>query len=380
MSSAAFLWNWWQLERKPDDLKSVSNALTCASQHHGTLSDDAKQELTRMTTEFRDRQRQEKGAIQKLVAFRRRRARLRNAVRVMRHFSLVPMKDMWRPRCATTAAKRGPPVPKQIVEKCVGEMSGRDLRSLPLLTCNAVRIAEGAELALTFAWNPQLHITMFWLANRVKKLLEPKQSEPKQVERRKKLKDRRVKAQTRPQEQSSRGAGAMDDTVQPSKPYQPPSEIDLASLLPFRRPTQRTPQRTPHARARPPVLSEESLQGFVEAQRQEMERYSPSRPLQTPAPPPTSAPPMVVVPLSEASPIAPKGQRKPPLVADDVSTIGPNMCIVCMDEEKDHLFLPCKHLVCCGGCAKKIMQQREQRSCPFCRAPIENDIPGIKGL
>jgi hypothetical protein len=60
------------------------------------------------------------------------------------------------------------------------------------------------------------------------------------------------------------------------------------------------------------------------------------------------------------------------------STIGATRCIVCMEEDKDQLFLPCKHVLCCGGCAKKLMDTT--RLCPTCRAPIKQVIGGLKGI
>ena len=40
-------------------------------------------------------------------------------------------------------------------------------------------------------------------------------------------------------------------------------------------------------------------------------------------------------------------------------------CIVCMEEEREALFLPCGHLVCCRKCAGKT-----KRKCPICRKSV----------
>jgi len=58
------------------------------------------------------------------------------------------------------------------------------------------------------------------------------------------------------------------------------------------------------------------------------------------------------------------------------STIGDARCAICMDEEKDQLFLPCKHVACCHSCASKIMKAKKE--CPLCRAPIKKLIGGVK--
>ena len=58
------------------------------------------------------------------------------------------------------------------------------------------------------------------------------------------------------------------------------------------------------------------------------------------------------------------------------STVGAARCIVCMEEDKGSLFLPCKHLICCATCAKTIMASAK-KECPKCRAPIKTVIDGI---
>jgi rubrerythrin len=46
-------------------------------------------------------------------------------------------------------------------------------------------------------------------------------------------------------------------------------------------------------------------------------------------------------------------------------------CIVCLDKQPDVLFLRCKHLVCCNGCAETIMRGAAAgASCPTCRKPL----------
>jgi len=47
-------------------------------------------------------------------------------------------------------------------------------------------------------------------------------------------------------------------------------------------------------------------------------------------------------------------------------------CIICMDNERTHLFEPCSHLKCCSGCAQRIIADKQ--CCPVCR----HNITGIK--
>ena len=43
-------------------------------------------------------------------------------------------------------------------------------------------------------------------------------------------------------------------------------------------------------------------------------------------------------------------------------------CIICLNNERNNLFLPCKHLVCCSSCIKKI------KFCPLCQKEISSNI------
>jgi len=45
-------------------------------------------------------------------------------------------------------------------------------------------------------------------------------------------------------------------------------------------------------------------------------------------------------------------------------------CVICQEEEKTTLLMPCRHLCLCGGCAAR----PELENCPLCRAPIESRI------
>ena len=46
------------------------------------------------------------------------------------------------------------------------------------------------------------------------------------------------------------------------------------------------------------------------------------------------------------------------------------LCVVCCEKEKSCLFLPCKHLCCCEGCAT----DRRLTQCPICRKDIDDTV------
>ena len=43
-------------------------------------------------------------------------------------------------------------------------------------------------------------------------------------------------------------------------------------------------------------------------------------------------------------------------------------CKICLDAEVDQLFLPCRHIICCGDCARKVAR------CPVCREIIQGTV------
>jgi len=44
------------------------------------------------------------------------------------------------------------------------------------------------------------------------------------------------------------------------------------------------------------------------------------------------------------------------------------VCTICLDKKKDTVFLPCKHLSCCYGCAERLRNQ----PCPICRGKVQD--------
>lgn len=44
-------------------------------------------------------------------------------------------------------------------------------------------------------------------------------------------------------------------------------------------------------------------------------------------------------------------------------------CVLCFDEQKDTVFIPCGHLACCRSCSKQVSK------CPICRKAITHTVP-----
>lgn len=43
------------------------------------------------------------------------------------------------------------------------------------------------------------------------------------------------------------------------------------------------------------------------------------------------------------------------------------LCSICMENIKTHAFLPCGHMISCGGCSELVM--KTSKACPVCRSP-----------
>jgi hypothetical protein len=60
---------------------------------------------------------------------------------------------------------------------------------------------------------------------------------------------------------------------------------------------------------------------------------------------------------------------KKPAASADAPEDDATMCVVCLVERKDHVFIPCGHLCACEGCATEITNMKDP-TCPMCRAPF----------
>jgi len=55
----------------------------------------------------------------------------------------------------------------------------------------------------------------------------------------------------------------------------------------------------------------------------------------------------------------------------DAIPVDDKICIVCMENDKDSLMLPCKHLMLCQVCIERV------DDCPYCKTKIDSRICGI---
>ena len=46
----------------------------------------------------------------------------------------------------------------------------------------------------------------------------------------------------------------------------------------------------------------------------------------------------------------------------------PNACVICCDQDKDCVYLPCRHNTACIKCSKNL------KECPICRVKIEDFV------
>ena len=63
--------------------------------------------------------------------------------------------------------------------------------------------------------------------------------------------------------------------------------------------------------------------------------------------------------------------------ARDDATDDSHLCVVCMDEERGVLYVPCNHLAVCVGCEEGLAAA--SMACPMCQEPIDRSrsITGI---
>jgi hypothetical protein len=47
------------------------------------------------------------------------------------------------------------------------------------------------------------------------------------------------------------------------------------------------------------------------------------------------------------------------------------LCVVCMDERKQRLMVPCMHVCVCEACALRLLDAQAPH-CPVCRTPVES--------
>ena len=54
------------------------------------------------------------------------------------------------------------------------------------------------------------------------------------------------------------------------------------------------------------------------------------------------------------------------------------LCVVCMDERKQHVMMPCMHMCVCEACAQRLLEVPTPH-CPVCRTPVERTTCSFRG-
>ena len=54
-------------------------------------------------------------------------------------------------------------------------------------------------------------------------------------------------------------------------------------------------------------------------------------------------------------------------------------CVVCMDERKQHVMMPCMHVCVCSTCAQRLLDAQTPH-CPVCRTPVESTTCSFRGV
>jgi hypothetical protein len=76
-------------------------------------------------------------------------------------------------------------------------------------------------------------------------------------------------------------------------------------------------------------------------------------------------------PIKPRSPKA-KGEIKPPTKSDDGGD--DDLCVICWDRKRTHIFVPCGHFVVCEKCKRDPKLAHHMRLCPVCRTPASSII------
>jgi hypothetical protein len=52
----------------------------------------------------------------------------------------------------------------------------------------------------------------------------------------------------------------------------------------------------------------------------------------------------------------------------------PYLCVICWNDRKNIVLLPCRHLCVCVSCSQKLWNNTKKETCPICRQDVENLI------
>ena len=71
-----------------------------------------------------------------------------------------------------------------------------------------------------------------------------------------------------------------------------------------------------------------------------------------------------------------KGNTQPQIqqAKVDKEEVITTVCIICCENQKESVFVPCGHKCCCLGCAKKFINKHK---CPFCKKSVESIIEKV---
>jgi hypothetical protein len=52
-------------------------------------------------------------------------------------------------------------------------------------------------------------------------------------------------------------------------------------------------------------------------------------------------------------------------------------CLLCLQQPRSAVLLPCKHLAVCNGCCKQLTAGEDAAACPLCGAQVMDSIEGV---
>jgi hypothetical protein len=52
----------------------------------------------------------------------------------------------------------------------------------------------------------------------------------------------------------------------------------------------------------------------------------------------------------------------------------PYLCVICWNERKNIVLLPCRHLCVCLSCSQQLWNNNRNETCPICRKEVENRL------
>ncbi|CAF1248746.1 unnamed protein product [Rotaria sp. Silwood1] len=50
------------------------------------------------------------------------------------------------------------------------------------------------------------------------------------------------------------------------------------------------------------------------------------------------------------------------------------LCVICCNDRKNIVLLPCRHLCVCVTCSKQLWNNTQKQTCPICRSQVDNRL------